>query len=228
MSIQWTLVAGFLYSEMAFVLLLTLPIASPKRWQKFFKSRFLIAIENQAKWYFAILISVLALFLLDSIREIRKYSNIEFSEHTQIAAELQTNLKLFRAQRNLYISGFALFLSFVIRRLVSLICLQASLMAENEAVLKQAKSASSAAASLLNQTGAGESAQNSYNEAHQKEITKKNEEIDKLMEELEKERKDKATVVKQAKSLETEYDRLMEEHGKLQKKVEGESSKKDE
>jgi len=48
MSLQWTLIAGFLYAEIAVVLLLVLPIASPTRWQKLFKSRFLQAITAQA------------------------------------------------------------------------------------------------------------------------------------------------------------------------------------
>lgn len=39
MSIQWTLIAGFLYAEIAVVLLLVLPVASPRRWNAIFKSR---------------------------------------------------------------------------------------------------------------------------------------------------------------------------------------------
>lgn len=75
MSLQWTLIAGFLYFEIAIVLLLVLPIATPKRWSNFFKSRFLQAFANQAGMYFMILLAILVLFLLDSIREMRKYSH---------------------------------------------------------------------------------------------------------------------------------------------------------
>lgn len=51
-------------------------------------------------------------FLLDAIREVRKYS----ARDAGTAAKMQPNMydhlhmKLFRAQRNLYISGFAVFL----------------------------------------------------------------------------------------------------------------------
>ena len=64
---------------------------------------------------------------------------------------MQTNMRMFRAQRNFYISGFTLFLYFVIRRLIILIIKEAELQVHLEASLKQAKSASNAARSLLEQ-----------------------------------------------------------------------------
>lgn len=134
MSLQWTLIACFLYLEIAVVLLLVLPIASPRRWNTFFKSRFLQGLTNQAGFYFMLLLAILVLFLLDAIREMRKYSNtgkntwkyrvelviyklFSFLEHhdghTHLNMEMQEHMRLFRAQRNFYISGFALFLSLV-------------------------------------------------------------------------------------------------------------------
>lgn len=76
MSLQWTLIAGFLYAEIIVVLLLVLPVASPKRWSALFKSRFLQGIQHQAGVYFLILLAILVLFLLDAIREMRKYSGV--------------------------------------------------------------------------------------------------------------------------------------------------------
>ena len=49
----------------------------------------------------------------DSIRETRKYSKIETTPtdlQNNPQAEMLAHMKLFRAQRNLYISGFWLFL----------------------------------------------------------------------------------------------------------------------
>ena len=49
----------------------------------------------------------------DSIRETRKYSKIETTPtdlQNNPQAEMLAHMKLFRAQRNLYISGFSLFL----------------------------------------------------------------------------------------------------------------------
>lgn len=64
---------------------------------------------------------------------------------------MQHSMRLFRAQRNFYISGFSIFLTLVIRRLVILISEQASLLAQSEASMSQAKSATTAARTLLAQ-----------------------------------------------------------------------------
>ncbi|KAL6268403.1 hypothetical protein P5V15_001538 [Pogonomyrmex californicus] len=225
MSLQWTLIAGFLYIEVTIVLLLVLPVASPTRWQKLFKSRFLQSINNQASVYFIILLGVLVLFLLDAIREMRKYSgslNQTDHHHHGLNIEMQENMRLFRAQRNFYISGFALFLSLVIRRLVILISTQATLLAQNEAAMRQAQSATTTARSLLSQRTIGESAQNDSNEAHDKAVSELKNQIKELQaknQELEsnltKERKDKEALKSQAESLTKEYDRLNKEHAKL-------------
>ncbi|XP_012528935.1 B-cell receptor-associated protein 31 [Monomorium pharaonis] len=224
MSLQWTLIAGFLYIEVAIVLLLVLPVASPTRWQKLFRSRFLQSINNQASIYFVVLLGVLVLFLLDAIREMRKYSgSLDHTDHHhQLNLEMQENMRLFRAQRNFYISGFALFLSLVIRRLVILISTQASLLAQNEAAMRQAQSATTTARSLLSQRTTGESLQNDSNEAHDKAVSELKNQIKELQaknHELEsnltKEKKDKEAIKSQAESLTKEYDRLTKEHAKL-------------
>lgn len=75
MSLVWTIIATFLYVEIAIVLLLVLPIASPSRWQRIFRSQFLAMLGRQAHVYFVILLGILVLFLLEAIREMRKYSN---------------------------------------------------------------------------------------------------------------------------------------------------------
>lgn len=228
MSLQWTLIAGFLYAEIFVVLLLVLPIASPRRWQKLFKSRFLQAVTNQASWYFAIILFILVLFLCDAIREMRKYSSAEEAEkHAHLDAEMQVNMRLFRAQRNFYISGFSLFLSLVIRRLVILISDQAVLLAQSEAALQQAKSATSTAKNLMSRKGSGEVAQNSSNEAHDKEVTELKEKLKTLERELNHEKKDKEAMISQSESIKKEYDRLLKEHGKLQEKVTGHNENKD-
>lgn len=224
MSLQWTIIAAFLYAEIAFVLLLTLPLASPSKWQRFFKSKFLAYISGQASIYFLILIGVLVLCLLDAIREMQKYSNIEASDHQHLDAEMQGNMRLFRAQRNFYISGFALFLLVVIRRLVTLISELATLLAQSEANFRQAQSATIAAKSLLESQGDGDKASKKVIEDLQGQIAL-------LEKDLVREKKDKEAVKSQAESLNKEYDRLAEEHSKLQKKItisSGGDSKKDE
>ncbi|GJQ79025.1 hypothetical protein Trydic_g186 [Trypoxylus dichotomus] len=218
MSLQWTLIAGFLYFEIAVVLLLVLPVASPRKWNSFFKSKFLQGLQRQASVYFFIVLAILFLFLLDAIREIRKYSNPEH-EPKQLEAEMQGSMRLFRAQRNFYISGFALFLSLVIRRLVTLISSQAALLAQSEAAMRQAQSASTAARTLL-QKGEQEY-QNEKNESQSKdrEINDLKDIVRELEEKLQHEIKDKTALKEQSENLHKEYDRLTEEYSKLQKTV---------
>lgn len=220
MSLQWTLIAGFLYVEIAVVLLLVLPVASPKKWNRLFKSRFMQSLQYQAGIYFLILIAILVLFLLDAIREMRKYSTLEAeNDHKHLDAEMQGNMRLFRAQRNFYISGFALFLSLVIRRLVSLISSQAALLAQSEAAISQAKSATTTARSLLDQASKGKQEDGDKETAHNEAITEFKKIIKDLEGKLESSKKDKEALSTQSKNLSIEYDRLIEEHSKLQKKV---------
>lgn len=89
MSIQWTIAASFLYFEIAIVLLLVLPVASPRSWQKFFRSRVLNALGNQTQIYFYILLFTLVLLLLDAIREMRKYTNAETHDATHASHQLE-------------------------------------------------------------------------------------------------------------------------------------------
>lgn len=208
MSLTWTLIAGFLYSEVAIVLLLVLPVFSASRWNRFFKSRFLSALSRQAQIYFYLMLGVLVIFLLEAIREMRKYSSVE--EETTLNLGMQHSMRLFRAQRNFYISGFAIFLALVIRRLIILISEQAQLIANSEASMKQAQSATQAARNLMTDK------KPEVEEKTDEERAKLLEKVKELEAELRKEQKDKEALKSQAESLNREYDRLTEEFSKLQ------------
>jgi B-cell receptor-associated protein 31 len=124
---------------------------------------------------------------------------------------MQHSMRLFRAQRNFYISGFAIFLSLVIRRLIILISQQASLIANSEASMRQAQSATATAQTLMKDTKKtdGDSAGDNEKAALQETIKT-------LREELKREIKDKEALKSQAESLNREYDRLTGEYSKLQ------------
>jgi len=132
------------------------------------------------------------------------------------------HMKLFRAQRNLYIAGFALFLFLVLRRLVTLVSAQAALMADLEAARKQALSATAAAKRFM------EDQENRTNEVgekkKEKELQVAREEIASLKSEVSRLTKDRDTMKLQAESLTKEYDRLSDEQSSLQKKSEGHSA----
>ncbi|XP_067131107.1 B-cell receptor-associated protein 31-like [Centruroides vittatus] len=235
MSLQWTLVAVFLYSEIAIVIILLLPFISPLRWHRFFKSRICQSIANQANLYFLVFIGILVLFFLDSIREMRKYTATKEQAHTEghshLEAEIQVSMKLFRSQRNFYIAGFALFLWLVIRRLVTLISAQANVIACCEASMKQAQSATERAERLMKEnerrelvtTSKKESADNEGNlqlEEQEKEICNLKEELKNTKDELKLAKVDLDAIREQSKGLSREYDRLLEEYNETQSQLE--------
>uniref|UniRef100_L7M7H2 Endoplasmic reticulum transmembrane protein n=1 Tax=Rhipicephalus pulchellus TaxID=72859 RepID=L7M7H2_RHIPC len=241
MSFQWTIVAAFLYAEIAIVLLLMIPFISPRTWNKLFKSRFLKSLGAQADIYFTVMIVVLVLFFFDSIREMRKYgahreeAQSEYHHHGNLDVEMQQSMKMFRAQRNFYIAGFALFLWLVIRRLVTLISAQAVLLAVNEASMKQAQSATEAAQNLL-KLRSDDSAKsdntkqnegNSKTETLERDIRELKTELEKAQKEVAHLTKDRDALKLQAENLSKEYDRLCEEHSKAQAAGGEPTSKKD-
>jgi len=227
MSIHWTLIAGFLYAEIGTILLLLVPFISTKMWNKVFKSRFLRGLESQLIYYFYVLVAILILFFLDAIREMQKYSAEETQQKTAVGmshldTQMQMHMRLFRAQRNFYIAGFALFLCLVIKRLVGLISANAGLQAEKDAAMKQAESASRAAEMFMKDGGTGDSAGSG-------DVAEMKAELEKAKKEAEAAKKDMNSMKSQSESLAKEYDRLMEEKDRLQRKVNimGEDKKDD-
>eukprot|EP00092_Neocalanus_flemingeri_P038227 GFUD01041608.1.p1 GENE.GFUD01041608.1~~GFUD01041608.1.p1 ORF type:complete len:228 (-),score=79.34 GFUD01041608.1:48-731(-) len=226
MSIHWTLIAGFLYAEIGVILLLLVPFISTRMWNKVFKSRFLRGLESQLIYYFYVLVAILILFFLDAIREMQKYSSEEQHSKTvgmsHLDTQMQMHMRLFRAQRNFYIAGFALFLFLVIKKLVSLISANAGLQVAKEAAIKQAESASRAAESLMTTPSVDEST----GTADIKDLT---EALEKAKKEAVTAKKDVASMKSQSESLAKEFDRLMGEKDRLERKVNimGDGDKKD-
>lgn len=139
MSFQWTFIAGYLYFEIAVVMLMILPLFSPRKWYRFYRSRLFEVFHERTAIYFYGWMGILCLFLVDSIREMRKYSHATEQGHVHLASEMKGNVKLFRAQRNFYITGFAIFLAFVIRRLVIMIITQYELEVKAGQIIRKAE-----------------------------------------------------------------------------------------
>merc|ERR1712066_893205 len=144
-------------------------------------------------YYFYVLVAILILFFLDAIRQ------------------MQMHMRLFRAQRNFYIAGFALFLCLVIKRLVGLISANAGLQAEKDAAMKQAESASRAAEAFMKSGGDGGS--------DNKDVEELKEALAKAEKEASAAKKDRDSMKAQSESLTKEYDRLLAEKDKLERKV---------
>ena len=90
MSLQWTLVAGFLYAEIALLVFLLIPYISDSFWNTVFRINFIRKLERQFIYYFYCLVSVLVLCFLDSIREMTKYSSREDIAKEVISVQFYT------------------------------------------------------------------------------------------------------------------------------------------
>lgn len=209
-------------------ILLMLPFISATNWRRLFKSRLFNALTAYANLSYTIFIAVLIILFLDGIRDVYRYSTPLSTDEVRNNPHAETvlHMKLFRSQRNFYIAGFALFLSLVLRRLVTLINRQAQLQADFDAAQKQAESASAAAKQFL------EDKDNKANEEGEESQVKKEfdasqERVTELTSELSHLKTDLEAVKQQAQATNKEYDRLLKEHEVLQKKCEEQAGQSD-
>eukprot|EP00066_Takifugu_rubripes_P030889 XP_011620155.1 PREDICTED: B-cell receptor-associated protein 31 [Takifugu rubripes] len=196
MSLQWMAVATFLYVEVFFVLLLCIPFISPKRWNKIFKSRIIQTVALYGNTSFMVVIAILIFLLIDAFREVRKYSVTEKVDLTNNPTAIEhIHMKLFRAQRNQYIAGFAL-----------LLCLSSL------SVLSQKLQEAGVELPEAGKKGAGPQEEN---KALKEEVKTLKEALDTTKKALQKSDSDVQAMKKQAENLTVEYDRLLDEHSKL-------------
>ncbi|XP_046840851.1 B-cell receptor-associated protein 31-like [Xenia sp. Carnegie-2017] len=241
MSVQWTLAAGFLYLEMALLLLMCLPIVSSSRWSRIFESHFLSAILAYGHLYFTVFVVMLSILFLDSLRESYKFRDndwVKADPTVNLRTSNEFKMRLFRAQRNMYITAFALFLLFVLRQIARLHKQLATALASSEAAVKQAKGVSDHCEQLMEEIEDLKKLKGIKEEKSSKKVEdgiedileKKNELLAQQEEELHSTRKDLEQMKKQAEGVSKEYDRLLAEHGKLQNEIHNKTQqdKKDE
>ncbi|KAM9801632.1 tRNA-dihydrouridine(20a/20b) synthase [NAD(P)+]-like [Neosynchiropus ocellatus] len=227
MTLQWTAVALFLYMEVAVLLILCIPFVSPKRWQRIFQFRIWSNLARFWNKVFLAMIIILIVLFLDAVREVRKYSSKDVGSNAKLMPNMHDHMhmKLFRAQRNLYISGFALFLWLVMKRVVTLINQLASATVATAALQDQADKANLAAKkylednTLLKKTlmdGKGDQATAEGMELLRKELEKLREENRKSGDALKTSQSEAEVMRKQMDGLSKEYDRLLKEHQALQ------------
>jgi len=233
MTLQWLSVAAFLYTEVGLGLLFCLGFISNARWRMIFTSRLLALIKDYGTFLFSAFVLMLFVLFGDSVWNTIRFSSVDSSKidlRNNPQAEIQAHMKLFRAQRNLYITGFSLFLLIVLRRLVMLISRQAQVEATNEALLNQAKGASEQARKLMVeneelQKGNRGKATASTREAEEEKkllldmIETLKEDLKETTDKLETSEADLAAMKAQSEGLHREYDRILDEHNKLEKKV---------
>jgi len=233
MTLQWLAVAAFLYTEIGLGLLLCLGFISNARWRSIFTSRLLTMVAYHGTFFFSAFVLMLLVLFCDSFWSVLKLGNVDISKvdlHNNPQAEVQAHMKLFRAQRNLYITGFALFMLVILRRLFMLISKQAQLEASNQAAMKQAQGASEQARKLLLenedlQKGSRNKGATSAREAEEEKrelsevVDTLKEDLNETTNKLEMVETDLAAMKSQSEGLHREYDRILDINNKLEKKV---------
>uniref|UniRef100_A0A8C5RBY4 Endoplasmic reticulum transmembrane protein n=2 Tax=Leptobrachium leishanense TaxID=445787 RepID=A0A8C5RBY4_9ANUR len=192
---------------------------------------------------FLSIIVVLIILFLDAAREVKKYSatqTVDKSAKLYPSSYDHIHMKLFRSQRNLYISGFSLFLWLVLRRVVSLIIQLAVEMEGHDAWKTQVENSNEAAKKYMEDNeklkkilnrgrgNVGEKEISAENEKLKCEIEKAKTELTKVTEELTKSQAEVGALKKQSEGLSREYDRLSRQHDQLQNATDSSQNKKDE
>ncbi|NWQ80216.1 BAP29 protein, partial [Columbina picui] len=199
------------------------------RWQKIF----MIPLWSKMavfwnKMFLTIIVLLIVLFI-DAVREVRKYSAVHVMEkavNVNANAFDHIQMKLFRSQRNLYISGFSLFLWLVLRRTVTLLTQLAKGMASHAALETQVNDATEAAKKYmsenerlqeaLSEKGSGKELSAVIDEKLKKEVEHLKAELQKTSDALHKANNEVIAVKKQSEGLKREYDNLMKEYERLQ------------
>jgi len=158
----------------------------------------------------------------DSIREMYVYTGkdkqVDVAGASTPAAQEHILMRLFRAQRNFYITGISLFLLIVLRTMLTRVSRVARLEANYEAMQKQAVSAGSMNKKLLDENSALKKM--TEGKEDMLEEVKKMEELKDQVKAAEKKaatsKADAEAMRKQSENLTMEYDRLLIEHQKLQ------------
>ncbi|MBN3280442.1 BAP29 protein, partial [Polyodon spathula] len=205
------------------------------RWQKIFKFRIWARVVPYWNRGFLTMIVVLIVLFLDAVREVRKYSGTDANKDAKLHANMFDHLymKLFRSQRNLYISGFSLFLWFILRRVVTVITQLTTAQGVSDALQTQAENTNEAASKYMEdnerlksvriqqqwETWVAHPASNpDIGEDMLKGCTGLGTHMRSSAMTLTKSKNEVEAVKKQSDGLAREYDRLLQEHEKIQVK----------
>ncbi|XP_044213558.1 B-cell receptor-associated protein 29 [Thunnus albacares] len=225
MTLQWTAVAFFLYAEIFVNVILCIPFISAQRWRLVFNWRIWNWLSPYWNKCFFTMIMVLIVLFLDAVREVQKYSGPEPMQDAKVNPNLfdHLHMKLFRAQRNLYISGFSIFLWLIMRRVVTLLNQlattlenSAGLQAQMDSAVKAAKQHKEDNLILKQALLDDEKSMSTKNQQLKLEVEKLAGQLKAAEEAVHKSHAEVEAMKRQAKGLAQEYDRLLSEHHQLQ------------
>ncbi|KAG1127716.1 hypothetical protein G6F42_006638 [Rhizopus arrhizus] len=213
MAIYYALTFGILVTEMIIFGLLVLPL--PSRWRHAMLT-FASTSPMMAKAMYALKIIFGFIFVL-FIDTISRLSRIESevegekSHHHDYSYETSIKAKRFYAQRNLYLTGFTLFLSLILERTSALVLE----LLQREEELKKAKTETA-------EVTKGQQRLIDMEDDYKKKVDVLNVQI----KELKRQNLDFETLKKQASQQSVEYNRLADEHNKLERSLSGKTEVK--
>ncbi|KAF2069443.1 hypothetical protein CYY_009236 [Polysphondylium violaceum] len=208
MEVLMILVFISLILEVLFCSILMLPISMALR-KKIFEKLNAIFGGHTFKVVFRIVVFLLICVFANDMRESiltdKKLHSSKLEGDLTFADRQAFHLKLFRSQRNIYMSGFCLFLYFLIYRGQKVIGELSSVEANSTAINKQIK----------------------QNQNTLEDLLKKNEAYETELKSLRKMEKEFKAMKSQAENTNTEYFKLKEEYEKLVGKKTKDDKKKD-
>ncbi|KAI7896435.1 B-cell receptor-associated protein 31-like-domain-containing protein [Mucor mucedo] len=203
MAIYYALTFGILVTEMVTFGLLVLPL--PSRWRHAML-KFALGSPAMAKamYFFKIIFGFIFVLFIDTISRLQRIdSEVEGEQHHHdYSYETSIKAKKFYAQRNLYLTGFTLFLSLILERTSALVLE----LLQREEELKKAKT----------QTADVTKDQQRLIDMED-DFKKKVDVLNVQIKELKRENLDYETLKKQADQQAKEYNRLADEHNKLER-----------
>ncbi|RKP06876.1 B-cell receptor-associated 31-like protein [Thamnocephalis sphaerospora] len=201
MTLYYTIVFFLLVAEMATLLFYVAPLPLGFR-RKLFSLLSRSDVLSRLEYSLKILFVFVFILFLDSLNRMwRTQADIETRERLpDIRTDTNLHSKMFYNQRNMYLTGFTLFLSIVVARLHIIMVQMATREEEFERVKRDT------AAQSTNQLKLQE-----VNEEHAREIA----ELKAQLDASEKRCLDAETLKRQADQLSAEYMRLTDEHDEL-------------
>ncbi|KAG1152458.1 hypothetical protein G6F37_002506 [Rhizopus arrhizus] len=215
MTIYYTLTFGILVAEMVLFGLLVLPL--PSRWRHAMLT-FALKSPQMAKamYIFKIVFGFIFILFFDTINRLQRMSAENEAErqqhHHDYGYETSFKAKKFYTQRNLYLTGFTLFLSVILERTSALVLE----LVKREEELKNAKS-------LTAEVTKGQQHLIDMEDDYKKQV----EALSVQIKELKRQNLDYETLKKQADQQQKEFDRLATEYNKLESSVNAGETKKD-
>ncbi|KAI8093220.1 B-cell receptor-associated protein 31-like-domain-containing protein [Halteromyces radiatus] len=211
MTIYYTLTFGILVTEMFMFGILVLPL--PSHWRramlKFVSTSPLVA---KALYVLKIVFGFIFVLFIDTINRLQRIDSISEEEQRvshDYSYEANMKAKKFYAQRNLYLTGFTLFLSLILERTSTLVIQMLKREEELENAKKENVSVGKDQQRLIDMEA---------------DYKKQIENLKKEVKELKQEQRDFDTLKKQVGQQAEEYNRLADERNALERAVNGQTN----